>query len=90
MATTPSCTVQTALGIDASTVAGISESALAIAQGYTADLISGLTKDAAATLNAAIQRAFLGGQSVSDVIAILAAPTPTGYRAMPRVVHTRK
>lgn len=57
------------LGIDASTVAGISESALSIAQGYTADLISGLTKDAAATLNAAIQRAFLGGQSVSDVIA---------------------
>jgi hypothetical protein len=58
-----------ALGFDASTVAGISESALSIAQGYTADLISGLTKDSAAKLNAAIQRAFLGGQSVSDVIA---------------------
>jgi len=58
-----------AAGIPTPSFAGVSESALSIAQGYTADLISGLSKDAAAKLNAAIQRAFLGGQSVSDIIA---------------------
>ncbi|HLZ93365.1 MAG TPA: phage minor head protein [Candidatus Acidoferrum sp.] len=58
-----------AAGMPTGTVAGISESALSIAQGYTADLIAGLSKDAAGKLNAAIQRAFLGGQSVSDIIA---------------------
>jgi hypothetical protein len=47
----------------------ISQSALAIAQGYTADLITGLSKDAAAKVNAAIQRAFLGGQQITDIIA---------------------
>jgi hypothetical protein len=58
-----------AAGLPAPSFAGVSESALAIAQGYTADLITGLSKDAAGKLNGAIQRAFLGGQSVSDVIA---------------------
>jgi hypothetical protein len=57
-----------AAGLPTPSFAGVSESALSIAQGYTADLVSGLSKDAAAKLNAAIQRAFLGGQSVSDVI----------------------
>jgi uncharacterized protein with gpF-like domain len=58
-----------AAGLPIPSFAGVSESALGIAQGYTADLISGLSKDASAKLNAAIQRAFLGGQSVSDIIA---------------------
>jgi hypothetical protein len=58
-----------AAGLPTPSFAGISESALGIAQGYTADLVSGLSKDAAAKLNAAIQRAFLGGQSISDIIA---------------------
>jgi hypothetical protein len=58
-----------AAGLPTPSFAGVSKSALAIAQGYTADLISGLTKDAAAKLNAAIQRAFLGGQSLTDIIA---------------------
>jgi hypothetical protein len=58
-----------AAGIPYQSFVGLDNSALAIAQGYTADLISGLTKDAAAKLNAAIQRAFLGGQSVPDIIA---------------------
>lgn len=44
-------------------------STLSIAQGYTADLISALSKTAAANVNAAIQRAFLGGQSMTDIIA---------------------
>jgi hypothetical protein len=58
-----------AAGLPTPSFAGVSESALGIAQGYTADLMSGLSKDAAAKLNAAIQRAFLGGQNVSDIIA---------------------
>jgi hypothetical protein len=58
-----------AAGLPTPAVGGVSESALSIAQGYTADLVSGLSKDAAAKLNAAIQRAFLGGQSVPDIIA---------------------
>lgn len=45
----------------------VSQSTLAIAQGYTADLITGLSHDASAKVNAAIQRAFLGGQSMTDI-----------------------
>jgi uncharacterized protein with gpF-like domain len=56
------------LGLPAPSFAGVSDSALAIAQGYTADLITGLAQDAAAKVNAAIQRAFLGGQSIGDII----------------------
>ena len=40
-----------------------------IAQGYAADLISGLSSDAATKLKGVVQRAFLGGQSMSDIIA---------------------
>jgi hypothetical protein len=47
----------------------ISTSALTIAQGYTADLITGLSTNAAAQVNAAIQRAFLGGQQITNIIA---------------------
>lgn len=46
----------------------ISTSALTIAQAYTADLVTGLSVDAAAKVNATIQRAFLGGQQISDII----------------------
>lgn len=39
-----------------------------IAQGYAADLISGLSADAAAKVKGAVQRAFLGGQSMDQII----------------------
>jgi hypothetical protein len=55
-------------GLDAVPLGHISTSTLTIAQGYTADLITALSKNAAAQVNAAIQRAFLGGQQVSDII----------------------
>jgi hypothetical protein len=47
----------------------ISTSALTIAQAYTADLVSGLSVEAAAKVNAAIARAFFGGQQIMDIIA---------------------
>jgi hypothetical protein len=46
----------------------VSTSALAVVQGYTADLITALSKDAAAKVNGAIQRAFLGNTSITDTI----------------------
>lgn len=46
----------------------VSQSTLAIAQGYTADLITGLSQAASAKVNAAIQRAFLGGQPMTDIV----------------------
>jgi uncharacterized protein with gpF-like domain len=55
-------------GLSMSAIGGVDASTLAIAQGYTADLITGLSKDSAARINAIIQRAFLGGQSVTDII----------------------
>jgi hypothetical protein len=57
-----------AAGLEASTLGHVSTSALSIAQGYTADLITGLSKNASAQINAAIQRAFLGGQQVPEII----------------------
>ncbi len=62
----------------------ISQSTLAIAQGYTADLITGLSHDAAAKVNAAIQRAFLGGQSMTDIFKQIgkAIGGPIGDRAV--------
>jgi hypothetical protein len=41
----------------------ISADTVSIVQGYTADLITGFSKKAAADVNAMIARAFLGGQS---------------------------
>lgn len=58
-----------AAGLPVPSFAGFSKSTLSVAQGFTADLIGGLTKDSAAKINAAIQRAFLGGQSITDIIA---------------------
>jgi len=57
-----------AAGLPAPSFFGVSRDTLAIAQAYTADLITGLSKDAAAKINAAIQRSFLGGQSVAETI----------------------
>jgi uncharacterized protein with gpF-like domain len=56
-----------AVGLDSS-LGQVSSSTLAIVQGYTADLITGLSKNAAAQVNGAIQRAFLGGQNITDII----------------------
>lgn len=55
-------------GLESALLGHVSTSTLAIAQGYTADLITGLSKNAAAQVNAAIQRAFLGGQQITDII----------------------
>jgi uncharacterized protein with gpF-like domain len=57
-----------AAGIEGPGLGVVSTSALSVAQGYTADLITGLSKDAMAKINGVIQRAFLGGQKVSDII----------------------
>ncbi len=57
-----------AAGLPTPAFGGVDRTTLAIAQGYTADLISGLTQDAAGKLNAAIQRAFLGGQTMGQII----------------------
>lgn len=54
----------------------VSTSALSVAQGYTADLITGLSNSAAANVNAAIQRAFLGGQSLTDIIGQIGKALP--------------
>jgi hypothetical protein len=56
-------------GLESSDLGKLSTSALSIAQGYTADLITGLSKDASSRINAAIQRSFLGGQQITDIIA---------------------
>lgn len=56
------------VGLESSSLGQISESSLKIAQAYTADLVQGLSADAAAKLNGAITRAFLGGQSLTDII----------------------
>ncbi len=47
---------------------GVSRNTLQIAQDFTADLISNLSRDAAGKVNAALQRAFLGGQKLTDII----------------------
>jgi hypothetical protein len=47
----------------------LDQAALQIVQGYTADLITGLTHDASAKINAAIQRAFLGQADLQQLVA---------------------
>jgi uncharacterized protein with gpF-like domain len=56
----------------------VSVDTLSIVQGYTADLITGLSKKAAADVNAIIGRAFLGGQSITDIIAQIGNATSGG------------
>jgi hypothetical protein len=57
-----------AAGISTVPLGRIALDRVAIAQGYTADLIKGLTQNAAAQVNGVIQRAFLGGQSMTDIL----------------------
>lgn len=66
-----------ALGVDAAVSAGtgrlavqpvVDQAMLRVVQGYTADLITGLSTDAAAKINAAIQRAYLGGANLSELV----------------------
>jgi hypothetical protein len=47
---------------------GLDPNRLLIAQGYTADLVTNLSNEARTRLNATLSRAFLGGQSVTDII----------------------
>lgn len=72
------CFQATALQVDATIAAAtggvlvqpvIDTAMLQVVQGYTADLISGLTRDASAKVNAAIQRAFLGQVKLPELIA---------------------
>jgi hypothetical protein len=67
-----------ALSVNATVAAGtgtvaihpvIDQSALQVVQGYTADLITGLTHDMSAKINASIQRAFLGQASLDQLVA---------------------
>jgi hypothetical protein len=57
-----------ATGLEASAFGQVSRTTLAIAQGYSADLITAMSKDAALKINSTIQRAFLGGQQMTDII----------------------
>ena len=68
---------QTARQVDATVSAGtgalavqpvIDTAALQVVQGYTADLIGGLTHDMSSRINAAIQRAFLGGSNLEQLV----------------------
>jgi uncharacterized protein with gpF-like domain len=52
-----------------SSLGQLSVSQLAIAQGYTADLITNLSRESAAKINLTLQRAALGGQQITDIIA---------------------
>lgn len=67
---------QSAQGIDATVAAGtgtlavqpvIDRAALQVIQGYTSDLIGGLTRNASARINAAVQRAYLGGMDLAQL-----------------------
>jgi hypothetical protein len=55
-------------GLEAVAFGQVNPTTLAIAQGYTADLITNLSRQAAHDINAAIQRSFLGGQQWSDIV----------------------
>lgn len=62
-----SATIGAALGKPVS-LGAINEQTIRIAQGYTADLITGLSADASAKIKGAIQRSFLGGQGLPEII----------------------
>ena len=57
-----------AAGLEAVAFGQVNPTTLAIAQGYTADLITNLSRQAAHDINAALQRAFLGGQQWNDIV----------------------
>jgi hypothetical protein len=54
--------------LEAVALGHVNPTTLAIAQGYTADLIANLSRKAAADINAALQRAFMGGQSMDAIV----------------------
>jgi hypothetical protein len=56
------------LGMEALAVGHVNPTTLTIAQGYTADLITNLSRQASYDINAALQRAFLGGQSWDQIV----------------------
>jgi hypothetical protein len=67
---------QSAQAIDATVAAGtgtlavqpvIDRAALQVIQGYTSDLIGGLSRNASAKINAAVQRASLGGMDLAQL-----------------------
>ena len=62
-----SATVGAALGVG-QPIGTVNMQTVRIAQGYAADLISGLSADAAAKVKGVVQRAFLGGQSMSEIV----------------------
>jgi hypothetical protein len=62
-----SSTIGAALGKPVS-LGAINQQTVRIAQGYTADLITGLSADASAKIKGTIQRAFLGGQGLPEII----------------------
>jgi hypothetical protein len=68
---------ETSVAVDAAVAAGtgsvlvhpvIDRQALSIVQGYTADLITGVSQQASTAINGAIQRAYMGGGSLTDLI----------------------
>jgi hypothetical protein len=68
---------ESARSIDAAVAAGtarlaaspvLDRSALQVIQGYTADLIGGISRDAAAKIVASIQRAYLGGSDLTQLV----------------------
>lgn len=68
---------QAGQGVDSTVAAGtgsvavhpvLDQSSLQVVQGYTADLITGLTRDMSAKINASIQRAFLGQANLSQLV----------------------
>jgi hypothetical protein len=68
---------ETARSVDAAVAAGtgtlnvqpvLDRAALQVIQGYTSDLITGLTRDASARINAAVQRAYLGGMDLKQLV----------------------
>jgi hypothetical protein len=68
---------EAAKSVDATVAAGtgsvlvqpvVDRAALQVVQGYTADLIGGLTRDMSARINASIQRAFLGGANLQQLV----------------------
>ena len=68
---------RTAVQIDATVAAGtatlavhpvVDRALVQVVQGYTADLISGLSRDASAKINAAIQRGAMGGSNLRQLV----------------------
>jgi hypothetical protein len=78
----------TALSVDSTVAAGtgrvfvqpvIDRASLQVVQGYTADLITGLSHDASAKINAAIQRGFLGGANLQDTVKAIGSALEDGH-----------